>query len=114
MSKRTLLTPVGLVLIVCLFLLSAIRFDNGSTENISIGLGTPLSITWPFEIAIVGDEGEKGLRIAPKIGRGWLGEAGGEATYSFYAPNDGTYYIWAYALWHDECSNAIFAQIGDM
>ena len=53
------------------------------------------------------------MRIGPNIGRGWCNEAAGSAEYKFYLPADGLYTIWTYALWHDECSNAVFAQIDD-
>lgn len=93
---------------------SAVNINSGQLYNISIDTGKPLSTVWPFEVAIVGDDGERGLRIGPKIGRGWRGEAGGEANYRFYIPKDGRYLIWAYCLWFDECANAIFAQIDDL
>lgn len=114
MRIQTVLKIVILTIAIGLFLLSTISIDEGLANNIYVDTSMPLSIIWPFEIAVVGNEGEKGLRIAPKIGRGWRGEAGGESTYSFYIPEDGTYYIWAYALWYDQCSNTIFAKIDDM
>ena len=92
----------------------AIRVDSGPEFGVSIDLARPISIVWPCEISIVGDNGEKGLRIAPKIGRGWRGEAGGQGRYSFFIPEDGKYHIWAYCLWYDECANAIFAKIDDL
>ena len=97
------------------YLISAVNIDKGSASihNLQIGTAQPLSVIWPFEIAIVGDEGEKGLRIGPNIGRGWRNEAAGSAEYKFYLPADGLYTIWTYALWYDECSNAVFAQIDD-
>jgi len=90
---------------------SAIHTSKGQAFSISIDTAKPMLTVWPFEVAVVGDNGEKGLRIGPKIGRGWRGEAGGEATYRFYIPEDGRYHIWAYCLWFDECTNAVFAQI---
>lgn len=99
---------------VIIYSYSAIHTNNGQAFSISIDLGMPLSIVWPFEVAVVGDNGEKGSRIGPKIGRGWCGEAGGEASYKFYVPEDGKYHIWAYCLWFDECANAVFAQIDDL
>ncbi len=92
---------------------SAIDIDTGRNYSVNIDTGKPLSVVWPFETAIVGDSGELGLRIGPKIGRGWRNEAGGEATYRFYIPTDGKYYIWAYCLWFDECANAVFAKIDE-
>jgi len=90
---------------------SAVDTNTGQTHSISIDTGKPLSIVWPFETAIVGDNGQRGLRIGPKIGRGWRDEAGGEASYRFYVPKDDRYNIWAYGLWFDECANAVFAKI---
>ncbi|MHC4741744.1 MAG: family 16 glycoside hydrolase [Planctomycetota bacterium] len=103
-----------IVACVCIYGYSAISLSGGEVHNISIDTGKPLSIIWPFEISIVGDEGERGLRIGPKIGRGWRGEAGGEAGYRFFVPEDGRYYIWTYAKWFDECANAVFATIDDL
>lgn len=105
-----------LLILACvgIYSYSAIDADSGQVYNVSIDTGKPLSIVWPFEVAIVGDNGERGLRIGPKIGRGWRGEAGGEASYRFYVPKDGRYYIWAYCLWFDECANAIFAKINEL
>jgi len=105
-----------LLILVCIVIYgySAINISPGKIHNISIDMSAPVSILWPFEVAVVGNEGEKGLRIGPKIGRGWCGEAGGEATYKFYIPADGTYHFWVYALWFDVCTNAIFAKIDDI
>ena len=93
---------------------SAVDTNSGQIHNISIDTGKSLSIVWPFETAIVGDNGEKGLRIGPNIGRGWRDEAGGEAGYRFYVPKNDRYDIWAYCLWFDECANAVFAKIDDL
>jgi hypothetical protein len=93
---------------------SAVDTNTGQPHSISIDTDKPLSIVWPFETAIVGDNGEKGLRIGPNIGRGWRDEAGGQASYRFYVPEDGKYKIWAYCLWFDECANAVFAKIDDL
>ena len=103
------------IVLVCIGLYGFSAIDmSRPTHSISIDTGRPLSITWPCETAIVGDNGEKGLRIGPNIGRGWRGEAGGEASYSFYIPADDRYHIWAYCLWFDECANAVFAKIDDL
>ena len=93
---------------------SVIRISTEPVFSVSIDLARPVSIVWPCETAIVGDNGEKGLRIGPKVGRGWRGEAGGSASYKFFIPKDGKYHIWIYCLWFDECANAIFAQIDDL
>jgi len=93
---------------------TATSHNNGSNYNFSIDTSKPLSIEWPVEIAIVGDEGEKGFRIGANIGRGWRDEAQGQASYSFYVPSDDKYYFWAQGLWFDECSNAVFAQIDNL
>jgi hypothetical protein len=96
---------------VAIYCYSAVSTNSGGVHSISVDTGKPLSIVWPFEISVVGDNGEKGLRIGPNIGRGWRGEAGGQATYRFYVPEDGKFHIWAYCLWFDECANAVFARI---
>jgi len=85
----------------------------GQPREIWIEAARPVSIEYPFELVEVGESGEMGLSIGAKVGRGWLNEAGGVATYSFYAGADATYALWAYSLWHDECANAIYAQIDD-
>ena len=71
----------------------AITIAPRQASGISVNLGNPQTVVWPFEVSIVGDMGEKGLRIGPKIGRGWLGEAGGEANYKFYVPDVETHYL---------------------
>jgi hypothetical protein len=104
---------IGITILACgiLYGFFAIKKDAGPEFAVSIDLARPIAIEWPCEISIIGDAGEKGLRIAPKVGRGWRGEAGGKANYRFFIPRDGQYHIWAYALWFDECANAVFAQI---
>lgn len=102
------------ILAVAIYLLSAVKLESEHIHSIEIDASRPLSIVWPFEIAVVGLEGEKGLRIGSNIGRGWCGEAGGQAAYRFYIPADGEYTIWSYCLWFDECANAIFAKINDL
>lgn len=114
MRITKLIKVLFIVACVCIYGYSAISFSGGAVHNINIDTGKPLSIIWPFEIAIVGDEGERGLRIGPKIGRGWRGEAGGEASYRFFVPEEGRYYIWTYSKWFDECANAVFATIDDL
>ena len=103
------------LIIICFIFYSytAISHNNWDIYNININTGKPLTIESPAEIAIVGDEGEKGFRIGPNIGRGWLEEAGGKANYKFFIPQDGKYHIWAYCLWYDVCANAVFVKIDD-
>jgi len=106
----------GFLLLACVAVYgySAITIKTEQTFNITVNLANPLSIVWPFEVAIVGAKGQKGVRLGPKIGRGWRGEAGGEATYRFYIPQKGRYRLWAYCLWFDECANAVFAQTDNL
>lgn len=112
MRRISKAATLGFTLVcVLLYGYSAIDIGGGLPFSVSVDLSRPISIVWPFEISIVGDMGEKGLRIAPKIGAGWRGKAGGEATYRFYVPEDGKYHIWAYCLWFDKCTNAVFAKV---
>ncbi len=110
---KTALSFTAILACLIVYSLFAVKKESGPEFSVSIDLGKPLAIQWPCEISIVGDSGEKGLRIAPKIGRGWRGEAGGKASYRFFIPEDGRYHIWAYCLWFDECANAVFARIDD-
>jgi hypothetical protein len=103
-----------IVLCVVLYGYSAVLPEKGQVHSVSVGLDKPLSIVWPCEVSVVGEMGEKGLRIGANIGRGWRGEAGGEASYKFYIPAEGKYHVWAFCLWFDECANAIFAKIDQM
>lgn len=114
MKLRAFWRILLVLLSAAIYLQSAITMEYRQTHSLEVDAGRPLSIVWPFEIAIVGDEGEKGLRIGAKIGRGWRGEAAGQASYRFYIPADGKYTIWAHCLWYDECANAIFAKIDDL
>lgn len=90
---------------------TAIDTTAGRAFSVSVDLGRPESVVWPFEIAIVGEMGQEGLRIAPNVGAGWKGQAGGEAAYRFYVTHDGRYHVWANALWFDKCTNAVFAKV---
>jgi hypothetical protein len=110
---KTILISIAIIACIVLYSFFAVKKETGPEFAISIDLAKPLAIEWPCEVSIVGDSGEKGLRIAPKVGRGWRGEAGGKADYRFFIPEDGKYHIWAYCLWFDECANAVFAQIDD-
>jgi len=114
MRMQTVIKIALIFLCIGVFCYSAINWRKGEVYNVSVDMGTPVSVVWPFEIAVVGNKGEKGLRIGPMVGRGWKGEAGGEASYRFYIPQSGQYNIWAYALWYDSCTNAIFAKVGNM
>ncbi len=118
MSFKFYLYKIGklLFMLSCagLYVYSAVDISGIETHNIHIDMARPVSIVSPFEISIVGEMGEKGLRIGPKIGRGWRGEAGGAASYRFYVPEDGEYILWVYCLWYDECANAIFCRIDDL
>ena len=113
MKIKTLLFLTAIIACLIVYGLFAVKKETGSEFAVSVDLGRPIAIEWPCEVSIVGDSGEKGLRIAPKVGRGWRGEAGGRASYRFFIPEDGRYYIWAYCLWFDECANAVFAGIDD-
>jgi hypothetical protein len=114
MKLKNLTLIGGVVICIAIYIGVFIQKDTGPALSVNIDLAQPLSIVWPCEIAVIGDNGEKGIRIGPKVGRGWRGEAGGEVRYRFYIPEDGRYYLWAYCLWFDECANAIFIKIDDM
>ena len=113
MKIKTVLISIAIIGCIILYSFFAVKKETGPEFAVSIDLARPLAIEWPCEVSIVGDIGEKGLRIAPKVGRGWRGEAGGKADYRFFIPQYGKYHIWAYCLWFDECANAVFAQIDD-
>ena len=93
---------------------SVFRLGDGRVLSVSVDLANPQTIVAPCEVSIVGDMGERGLRIPPKVGSGWKGKVGGEATYRFYAPQEGRYHIWVNALWFDKCTNAVFAQVDSL
>jgi hypothetical protein len=111
---KTFLLPTAVLACTIAYGFFAVRKETGPEFAVSIDLGKPVAIEWPCEVSMVGDNGEKGLRIAPKAGRGWIGEAAGHAGYRFFIPEDGKYHIWAYCLWYDECANAIFAKIDEL
>jgi len=114
MLIKKFITITFVLTCVITYVYSAVDIHTGQTFSVNVDLSRPLAIVWPFEISVVGDMGEKGLRIGPKIGRGWRGEAGGKATYRFYVPEDGKYHIWAYCLWFDKCTNAVFAKVDNL
>jgi hypothetical protein len=113
MAWKKILTFFLAAAATLVYLSSAVEKSDNAI-NIAIDLGKPVSIIWPCEAAVIGDNGEKGMRIGANIGRGWRDEAGGSAGYKFYVPADGKYLIWAYALWFDECANAVFAKIDNL
>jgi hypothetical protein len=102
---------LGPGLCVLVYGYSAVDTTAGRVFSVQVDLSRPESIVWPCEIAVVGDMGERGLRIGPRVGAGWKGQAGGRATYRFYVPQDGNYCLWAYARWFDKCTNAMFARV---
>lgn len=112
-AAKGILTMLPVSACALLYGYAAIDTSAGRAFSISVDLSRPESIASPFEIAIVGEMGQEGVRIAPKAGAGWKGEAGGQATYRFYVPEDGRYHVWAYALWFDKCTNAVFAEVDD-
>lgn len=112
--KKSILTLLLVLMCVITYVYSAVNVHTGQIFSVNVDLSKPLEIVWPMEVSIVGDMGEKGLRIGPKIGRGWRNEAGGKATYRFYVPEDGKYFIWAYCLWFDKCTNAVFVKLDNM
>jgi hypothetical protein len=114
MKFKKIIASFLVIAAILIYGLSAIRPADSDIFSIGIDLAKPVSIVWPCEITFVGDDGRKGLRIAPKIGRGWRGEAGGSADYKFYVPEDGRFTIWANCLWFDVCANAVFVQIDDI
>ncbi len=107
--------PTALFLSACVLVYGYAALDTkaGRVFSVNVDLSRPESIVWPLEIAVVGAMGEEGLRLGPNVGAGWRGKAGGEASYRFYVPEDGKYHLWAYALWFDKCTNAIFAKVDD-
>lgn len=113
MKRHYIILIATTLVIVSGYCFVAIQTETGPALGIEIDLGKPASIIWPCEIDFVGDHAEKGLRIPPNVGRGWLEEAGGSATYKFFIPDDNEYYLWFYCKWHDECTNAVYARIDD-
>jgi hypothetical protein len=111
-KKRAMVSM--LLLGVLVYGSGAIRLRAGGVLSVDVDLGKPESIVWPFELSIVGDTGETGVRIPPKAGTGWNGKAGGEAIYRFHVPEDGTYHLWANCRWFDKCTNAVYATVDRM
>ncbi len=112
---KTVVGAGGVLTISIVYLASCISFSDSydTVEEIWLDMARPVMIEYPFELVEIGENGELGLCIGPNSGRGWLAEAGGAATYNFYAPRDDEYVIWAYCLWQDECTNAIYVQIDE-
>ncbi|MFA6133468.1 MAG: family 16 glycoside hydrolase [Phycisphaerae bacterium] len=97
-----------------LILYSGITAAPLTAERVWVDASRPLAIEPPFDVVPIGPEGERGLWIGPNVGRGWKKEAGGSATYQFEVAQAGEYWLWAYCLWHDACTNAIYAQVDGM
>lgn len=106
----------GIVTVAVLAALSiyvGLKQSPREKRSIWIDAARPISIEPPMGIVEIGANGELGLHLPTDAGRGWKGEGGGEATYQFFAPQDGSYTIWAWCLWHDACTNAVYAQFDD-
>jgi len=95
-------------------LFMGLRQSPAEKLSIWIDAARPISLTPSMEVVEIGPNGELGLVLPAEAGRGWNDEGVGEATYQFYAPLDGTYTIWAWSLWHDECTNAVYVQFDDL
>lgn len=108
---------VGITVVAALAALSlwaGIRPSPAASCAIWIDASRPVSIEAPFEVVEIGAHGELGLVLAAGAGKGWRGEAGGKADYNFYTPQAGKYAIWAYSLWHDSCTDAVYVQVDGM
>ncbi len=114
MNFKVLIKCGVLIAVLGISLYAGISLGPKEINSIWIDADRPLSIKHPFTIEVVGNNAERGLYIAPFAGGGWRGEAGGEAAYAFHVSSPDTYQVWAYCLWHDACTNAVFAQFDDM
>jgi hypothetical protein len=113
-TPNKLFSIAAIVVLAAVSLLAGLRSSPGERCSIWIDAARPISIEPPMEIVEIGEHGELGLHLPTEAPSGWKGEAGGEATYRFYAPQDGSYVIWAWCLWHDECTNAVYAQVDEL
>jgi hypothetical protein len=110
---KKILSVIVVTILATVGLFVGLRSTPPEKCSIWIDASRSLSIKPPMGIFEIGPNGEPGLHLPAEAGRGWKGEAGGEAMYQFYAPQKGTYTIWAYCLWHDECTNAVYVQVDD-
>ena len=110
-AKRTLFSALIVCVAAGLYFASEMSVSGSQVCEIRLDMTRPTTIEYPFEVVEIGEHGERGLNIGAHMGRGWKGEAGGAATYEFYAPLEGQYVLWIHCLWHDECTNAIYGQI---
>jgi hypothetical protein len=108
---RSLACAAALVGLAAVYLAGSLRTAPAEVHTIWIDAGRPRSIVAPFEIVEIGERGELGLWLPAEAGRGWCGEAGGEATYQCFVPEGGDYVIWGYCLWHDTCTRSVFVQV---
>lgn len=110
---RRKLTGMLFVLSVAAMAVSAVRFESAGVHAVRVDVTRPLRIERPMEIKRVGQSAEHALYIAPLSGRGWKNEAGGLAEFAFEVPAEGEYFVWAYCLWRDACTNAVFVRIDE-
>jgi len=114
MKKQFIFLVIFTLISIAGYSFIAIQIEPGQALGVEINFSKPVKIIWPCEIDYIGDQGEKGLRIPPNVGRGWLNEAGGSAIYKFFIPSESKYYLWTYCKWHGECSNAVYAKIDNL
>jgi len=110
-GKLICLVAVGALVAISLF--AGIRQSPSNKSLIWVDIADLVSIEPPFEVMEIGPHGERGLRLSAEAGRGWKNEGGGSATYECHVAEKGTYTIWAYCLWHDACTNAVYVQMDD-
>lgn len=85
----------------------------GARHRVLVAADRPSRIEPPCQVDVVTTNGDRGMRIPPGVGRGWCGEAGGSAEFTFYTPAYATYTVWAFALWGGACTNAVYVQLDD-
>ena len=99
-----------LVFAVVIYAVSSFSFV-GARHRVLVAADRPSHIEPPCQVDVVTANGDRGVRIPAGVGRGWCGEAGGSAEFTFYTPASASYTMWALALWAGACNNAVYVQL---
>lgn len=71
--------------------------SSRSTHCVYVEACSPISIKLPFEVTAIGEQGQRGLYVAPEPNTS--SNEGGTATYRCFVPAAGQYKAWGYCYW---------------
>lgn len=113
MRKPARIIRIGAVIAAAMAYACSAIVPSKAQHRVLIRADCPREIAPAFQVCVLNEDGSSGLRIPRNTGHGWNGKGGGFAGYRFYVPSEGSYTLWAYCLWGDPCTNAVYVQMDD-